>query len=98
MSNFHRVKDRLPDGKAPPHHCLKYASRDGTTHIHHRDRYNYPELPRCNFAKNPSWWNNLHTTRRRRTDDRLNVKCVLHGADPDGIVWMPDRRPSEYFW
>lgn len=54
--------------------------------------------PSCWIGTNPGWWNRTFTTKPRRADDRENEWRVLAGYDPDGLVWMPDRRPNVYFW
>lgn len=97
MSNFHRVIDRDRHGKPLPHFRIKYPSSEGIQYTHHRDRRG-PNSPGCDYSKNPGWWNRLTTTRRRRIDDRQLLNSILRGADPEGIVWMPDKRPSEYYW
>jgi len=50
------------------------------------------------ISHNPGHWNRLYTTRKRRAADRHNSRLVVKEHHPDGIVWMPDRRPTEYYW
>ncbi|WP_313487938.1 hypothetical protein [Pseudescherichia sp.] len=40
----------------------------------------------------------MNTTRRRRATDRLMLTGILRGADPEGIAWRGDKRPSIYYW
>lgn len=96
MSTFNTRRDRDGRGKAKPHFRVQYASPDAK-HIHHADRRG-EHAPRCNYSKNPGWWDNIFTTRRRRTDDRLKAAAVMRGADPDGLAWLMDKRPMTYWW
>ena len=96
MSNFNKVKDRDRHGKAKPHFRVQYPSY-AAKHCHHADRYG-ERAPGMSYNNNPGWWDNLYTTRRRRADDRINAGKILHGRDPDSICWMPDKKPTEYYW
>ena len=33
-----------------------------------------------------------------RIDDRKNLFKIIKGCDPECIVWMPDKKPDNYFW
>ena len=55
-------------------------------------------LPLYWIGANPGRWNRIFTTKPRRADDRANEWRILAGYDPDGLVWMPDRRPNVYYW
>ncbi|EDY2030089.1 hypothetical protein GTB64_004531 [Salmonella enterica] len=97
MSVFNARKDRDGHGKAKPHFRVKYASPDAKL-MHHRDRRNWENMPRCNYSANPADWNRLYTTRRRRADDLANCRAIELGYDPEGVLWSPDRYPTEYYW
>lgn len=97
MSTFNTRRDRDKHGKAKGHYLVQYPSQDGSKYIHHAD-HRGDNAPSVNYSKNPAWWDNLYTTRRRRTDDRLKAVSVLRGADPDGIAWFPNKRPGDYYW
>lgn len=58
----------------------------------------YIKVPYRFYWRNPSWWNRIYTTKKRRADDRINQFNILRGSDPDSIVWMPDRKPDSWFW
>lgn len=70
MSTFNTRKDRKPDG-SPKAHNLSQFER-------------YPSA-RAFYNKSPSWWNRLHTTRRRRADDLLNLRSIVKGSDADAL-------------
>lgn len=96
MSNFNKIKDRDQHGKAKPHFRVPYPSYEAK-YCHYADRYGR-RSPGVNYNKNPGWWNNIFTTRKRRADDRANAVKILHGHDPDGIGWLCDKRPTDYYW
>jgi len=60
--------------------------------------YGHKHPPAYWINHNPGRWNRLYTTRKRRAADRRNAWLVIAGCDPDGMVWMPERRPTEYYW
>ncbi|EBO9898505.1 hypothetical protein EF72_21445 [Salmonella enterica] len=97
MSTFNTRKDRQQDGKAKPHFLVKYRTRKGIKYIHHVDRRGN-RAPHCNYSKNPAYWNNIYTTRRRRADDREQAQRIMLGWDAEGITWLVDKRPTEYWW
>lgn len=97
MSTFNKIKDRDAAGKPLPHFRIKYPSTWGIQYVHHRDRRG-PNSPDIDYNKNPGWWNRLYTTKRRRADDRANIGRVMHDWDTDGLVWLRDKRPSDYYW
>lgn len=62
---------------------------------------NGKEVWRCGSrtGEAPSWWNILFHSRpkRRRTKAKLNE--IMHGKDPDGIIWdLGNRKPHNYYW
>lgn len=97
MSTFNPRKDRDRHGKPLPHWRVQYATRSRVKYIHYADR-NGDNAPGVNYSKNPGYWNNLYTTRRRRANDRPQAHAVMTGADADSLLWLPDNRPSEYYW
>lgn len=97
MSIFNTRKDRDRHGKPLPHFRVKYATKCRIKYVHHADRAG-ENAPRVNYGKNPGWWNNLYTTRRRRADDRALAHAIVRGADPEGLLWLPSKQPNEYYW
>lgn len=97
MSTFNTRKDRDRHGKPLPHWRVQYATRCHVKHIHYAERYG-ENAPRANYSKNPGYWNNVYTTRRRRAEERTHAQAIVTGADPDGLLWLPSNRPSEYYW
>lgn len=83
MSVFNTRRDRFPNGKPKPH---KFKWPD-----------NYP-AGASYVSKSPGWWNNLCTTKRRRMNDSEQRHHVLRGKDPDGLLWLPDKRPQVYYY
>lgn len=96
MSVFHRVKDRDRYGKPLPHAHVGYPGCDGKM-AHYADLAP-GRWPDWNTSHNPSAWNNLYHTRPRRASDRQNLRRVMQGADPDGLIWHRDNRPYIYFY
>lgn len=83
MSNFNTRKDRLPNGKAKPHNLKRWER--------------YPDRS-VFYNKNPAWWNRIYTTKIRRANDGANIKRIMYGTHPDGIAWMPDRKPMKWYY
>lgn len=83
MSVFNTRRDRRPDGTPKAHNLKKYER--------------YPSM-RAFYNKSPSWWDHLHTTKRRRADDRQNLFRIIEGRDPEGIIWMRDNFPQIFYW
>lgn len=94
MSTFNTRRDRDCHGKPLPHWRMQYSTLCRVKHIHYADRYG-DNAPRVNYSKNPGYWNNLYTTRRRRADECALAHAVVTGADPDSLLWL---RPLEYYW
>ena len=47
----------------------------------------------------PSWWNRLmHTKRRRVEARRVTVRFMRDPGAADGLIWPLDRKPHWYFW
>ena len=59
---------------------------------------NYRKTQYRFYWRNPSWWNRIYTTKKRRVDDRKNLFEITKGCDPDFIVLMLDKKPDNYFW
>lgn len=50
------------------------------------------------LSNHPRFWDNIHHTRPRRAEERLKLRAVLAGGDPDATVWPDGRKPHIYFW
>jgi len=59
---------------------------------------NYRKIQYRFYWRNPSWWNRIYTTKKRRGDDRINLFKIIKNCDPEWIIWMPDKKPDSYFW
>lgn len=47
----------------------------------------------------PSHWNIIFHSRPKRRRDKYNCIKIMHGCDPDGIVWdLGNRKPHTYYW
>lgn len=47
----------------------------------------------------PAHWNIVYHSRPRRRRDRVRLVYVLHGSDPDLMLWeLGNSRPHRYFW
>lgn len=47
----------------------------------------------------PSYWNIIFHTRPKRRRDKNNCVSVIHGHDPDGLIWdLGNRKPHKYYW
>ena len=47
----------------------------------------------------PSWWNRLmHTKRRRVEARRVTARFMRDPGAADGLIWPLDRKPHWYFW
>lgn len=57
----------------------------------------YPRGSRAGEA--PAHWNILFHHRPARRKDKAACHKVLHGVDPDGMVWeLGNRKPHVYYW
>ena len=47
----------------------------------------------------PSHWNIIFHTRPKRRRDKNNCVRVIHGYDPNGLIWdLGNRKPHTYYW
>lgn len=46
----------------------------------------------------PRWHDLVFHTRPRRARTRALENRVLHGADPDALVWPLSKKPHKYYW
>ncbi len=50
-------------------------------------------------GSSPSYWNIIFHSRPKRRRDKHNCVKVMHGYDPDGLVWdLGNRKPHNYYW
>lgn len=47
----------------------------------------------------PKWWVKLYMTKPKRRANRALCTDIMHGADPDELVYpLGGRKPHEYYW
>lgn len=47
----------------------------------------------------PSHWNILFHSRPRRRRSARTITRLLHGADPDTLIWdLGNHKPHKYYW
>ncbi len=47
----------------------------------------------------PSHWNILFHSRPRRRRTAMTAVKLLHGADPDVLIWdLGNHKPHKYYW
>ncbi|MDM3711576.1 hypothetical protein O9380_20420, partial [Proteus mirabilis] len=47
---------------------------------------NYRKTQYRFYSRNPTWWNRIYTTKKRREDDRINMFKIKKGCEHDCIV------------
>ncbi|MBE8595043.1 hypothetical protein [Xenorhabdus sp. BG5] len=82
MSVKSQIRDHLPNGR------LKSYRRVGK------------RFSRCKkwFNKSPFWYRNLVMTRPERREVKRLISKILHGYDPEGIVFPVHNKPVEWFY
>ncbi len=62
-------------------------------------KYRYPYSSVRFPSGTPKWWRKLYMTRPRRRQNKLACHSILHGEDPDTMVFPPgNHKPHEYYW
>lgn len=46
----------------------------------------------------PRFWDKIAHTKPARVRTRQLERGIIHGADPDNMVWPDGRKPHIYFW
>jgi hypothetical protein len=73
--------------------------KNKATDRNHKGKIDRKYTRNNNWQNTPSWWIAMYMNQPKRRENKKLCSKILHGADPDELIFpLGNRKPHVYYW